>query len=103
MITFTRYRIATEDAQLRFPEALVGIIPGALGTQLLPRLAPFDVCVRMCSGKCDLLDSKAALTYGVVDQIIPAVGERNMARGSNEALESYLARVVKIIRKQVDR
>ena len=95
------YRFCTADAQMRFPEVLLGIIPGALGTQLLPRLAPFDVCVRMCIGSCDILSAKQALDAGIVDQIIPSEEERNMS--GKERLESFLARTVRLLHNQIQR
>ena len=69
-----QYRIATEDAMFRFPEALIGIIPGALGTQLLPRLVKFNLCLRMCSGACEGLSAKQALESGLAgaEQAKPA-------------------------------
>lgn len=63
------YRICTEQSSLRFPEVFVGLIPGALGTQLLPRLASFDVCLKMCV-KGVPLTATEALAEGVVDQVI---------------------------------
>ena len=98
-----QYRIATEDAIFRFPEALIGIIPGALGTQMLPRLARFDVCLRMCTGMCESLTAKEALENGIIDQVLPPLTELEMPAGINQRLESYLARVVKVIQSQLDR
>ena len=98
-----QYRIATEDAIFRFPEALIGIIPGALGTQLLPRLVRFDQCLRMCCGPCESLTAKQALESGLIDQVLPPSTELEMPAGSNQRLESYLARVVKLVQGQLDR
>ena len=50
----------------------IGIIPGALGTQLLPRLINFEKSLSMCVG-CDLVNAKDALKLGIVDQIITDV------------------------------
>ena len=40
------YRIATNDAQLALPEIQVGVIPGAGGTQRLPRLIGLPLALR---------------------------------------------------------
>lgn len=98
-----QYRIATEDAMFRFPEALIGIIPGALGTQLLPRLVKFNLCLRMCSGACEGLSAKQALESGLIDQVLPPLTELEMPAGTNQRLESYLARVVKVVQGQMER
>jgi 3-hydroxyacyl-CoA dehydrogenase/enoyl-CoA hydratase/carnithine racemase len=98
-----QYRICTEDATFRFPEALIGIIPGALGTQLLPRLVNFSLCLEMCAGKCETVGAKKALKSGLVDQLLPPLTELDMPKGSNQRLESYLARVVKLVQVQLDR
>ena len=43
------YRVATPDAQVGQPEVKLGIIPGAGGTQRLPRLAGVAAAVEMCA------------------------------------------------------
>jgi 3-hydroxyacyl-CoA dehydrogenase/enoyl-CoA hydratase/carnithine racemase len=98
-----QYRICTEDATFRFPEALIGIVPGALGTQLLPRLVDFRLCLAMCAGKCEMVGAKKALKSGLVDQLLPPLTELDMPKGSNQRLESYLARIVKLVQVQLDR
>src|SRR5712671_2941445 len=42
------YRVATPDALLGAPEANLGIIPGAEGTQRLPRLIGIPAAVDLC-------------------------------------------------------
>src|SRR5204862_5263100 len=51
------------------PEVKLGIIPGAAGTQRLPRLAGVEKAVEMCAFG-DPLKAKAALEFGIVDRII---------------------------------
>ena len=43
------YRVATPDAVIGQPEVLLGLIPGAGGTQRLPRLAGPAVALEMCT------------------------------------------------------
>src|SRR5262245_1190565 len=43
------YRIATRDASVGQPEVLLGIIPGAGGTQRLPRLCGAATALAMCT------------------------------------------------------
>jgi 3-hydroxyacyl-CoA dehydrogenase len=65
------YRVATPDAQIGQPEVKLGIIPGAGGTQRLPRLAGVAAAVEMCSeGKP--VGSGQALTLGIIDRVIDA-------------------------------
>ncbi len=46
------YRVAVPDAQIGQPEVNLGIIPGAEGTQRLPRLVGVAAAVDLCvSGK----------------------------------------------------
>jgi 3-hydroxyacyl-CoA dehydrogenase len=63
------YRVAAPSAQVGQPEVKLGIIPGAAGTQRLPRLAGVAKAVEMCAGG-DPIKAKEALTLGIVDKLI---------------------------------
>ncbi len=41
------YRVATPGAQIALPEVKLGLVPGAGGTQRLPRLVPLEMAVNM--------------------------------------------------------
>jgi len=45
------YRVASPDAQVGQPEVKLGLIPGAAGTQRLPRLAGVAKAVEMCANR----------------------------------------------------
>jgi len=63
------YRVAVKHAQLGQPEVNLGIIPGAEGTQRLPRLAGVEKAIEMCvSGKAVKADD--ALAAGIIDAIV---------------------------------
>ena len=63
------YRVAVASAQVGQPEVKLGIIPGAAGTQRLPRLAGVAKAVEMCvSG--NPITTEEALKFGIVDRII---------------------------------
>jgi 3-hydroxyacyl-CoA dehydrogenase len=63
------YRVAVTTAQFGQPEVKLGLIPGAAGTQRLPRLAGVSKAVEMCvSG--NPVGAEEALKLGIVDRII---------------------------------
>jgi 3-hydroxyacyl-CoA dehydrogenase len=63
------YRVAVADASLGAPEVNLGIIPGAEGTQRLPRLVGVAAAVEMCvSGKP--IKAPEALRLGLIDRVI---------------------------------
>jgi len=63
------YRVASPDAQVGQPEVKLGLIPGAAGTQRLPRLAGVARALEMCSdGKP--VGAAEALRIGIVDRLI---------------------------------
>ena len=63
------YRVAAKDAKVGQPEVLLGIIPGAGGTQRLPRLAGAELALQMCTdGK--LVAAPKAKAAGMVDEVI---------------------------------
>ena len=63
------YRVAAPSAQVGQPEAKLGIIPGAAGTQRLPRLAGVAKAVEMCA-EANPINTQDALKSGIVDRII---------------------------------
>ncbi|WP_066159168.1 3-hydroxyacyl-CoA dehydrogenase NAD-binding domain-containing protein [Hydrogenophaga pseudoflava] len=61
-------RVAAPGAVVGLPEVTLGIIPGAGGTQRLPRIVGIPHAIRMiCSG--ERVPAAAALEAGLVDQI----------------------------------
>ncbi len=63
------FRVATKDAKIGQPEVLLGIIPGAGGTQRLPRLAGAKMALTMCTdGKP--VTAPNALAAGIIDHIV---------------------------------
>ena len=63
------YRVATPDAQVGQPEVKIGLIPGAGGTQRLPRLAGVVKAAEMCAFG-EPISAREALAAGIIDQII---------------------------------
>jgi 3-hydroxyacyl-CoA dehydrogenase len=63
------YRVAVPAAKVGQPEVKLGIIPGAAGTQRLPRLAGVAKAVEMCADG-NPISAKEALKYGILDKLI---------------------------------
>jgi 3-hydroxyacyl-CoA dehydrogenase len=63
------YRVAAPTAQVGQPEVKLGIIPGAHGTQRLPRLAGVAKAVEMCADG-NPVKAPEALKLGIVDKLI---------------------------------
>jgi enoyl-CoA hydratase/carnithine racemase len=65
------YRIAGDSARLGQPEILLGIIPGAGGTQRLSRLVGPSKAKDICfTGR--FVGAEEALRIGLVDRVVPA-------------------------------
>ncbi|MFG2884363.1 enoyl-CoA hydratase/isomerase family protein [Streptomyces sp. NPDC048297] len=65
------YRIAADDAKLGQPEILLGLVPGAGGTQRLPRLVgPSKAKDLIFTGR--MVKAEEALAIGLVDRVVPA-------------------------------
>src|SRR6187455_3765387 len=63
------YRVAVPDAQMGQPEVNLGIIPGAEGTQRLPRLVGLEKALDMCvTGKP--LKARDAHAAGLIDRVV---------------------------------
>jgi enoyl-CoA hydratase/carnithine racemase len=78
------WRFAGETAQIGVPEILLGIIPGAGGTQRLPRLiGPAKAKEMIFSGR--FYDAKKCLDYGVVDKVVEGDGAAVIAEAQKVA------------------
>jgi 3-hydroxyacyl-CoA dehydrogenase len=69
------YRVATPSAKLGTPEVKLGLLPGAGGTQRLPRIAGVRLALEM-TAKGDPISAKQAQEAGLIDRI---VGEDTLA------------------------
>jgi 3-hydroxyacyl-CoA dehydrogenase len=63
------YRVALRSAKIGQPEVKLGIIPGAAGTQRLPRLAGVAKAVEMCS-EGNPITAEDAFHFGIIDTLL---------------------------------
>ena len=61
------YRVALPSAKLGVPEVKLGLLPGAGGTQRLPRVAGVPKALEMCTGG-GMIGAKEACEIGLVDR-----------------------------------
>ncbi|HTV58339.1 MAG TPA: 3-hydroxyacyl-CoA dehydrogenase NAD-binding domain-containing protein [Verrucomicrobiae bacterium] len=81
------YRGAVPTAQLGQPEVKLGLIPGAHGTQRLPRLAGVATAVGMCA-EGNLISASEAVNCGIVDRLI----EGDLLSGAISFAREFAAR-----------
>ncbi len=62
------YRIAVPSAKIGTPEVKLGLLPGAGGTQRIPRVAGVALALEM-TAKGDPISAKRALDAGLIDRI----------------------------------
>ena len=63
-----RYRVARSDTNVGFPEVILGLVPGAGGTQRLPRLIGFGEALKLIpTGKT--INGRQAKDIGFVDEV----------------------------------
>jgi 3-hydroxyacyl-CoA dehydrogenase len=113
------YRLVSPTARVGQPEVRLGIIPGAAGTQRLPRLAGVAKAVAMCSnGKPitaaeaveagildqlidgDLLEGAAAFARKIAKQPAPKTRERNDRLGTAQDNAAIIAAARETIKKK---
>jgi 3-hydroxyacyl-CoA dehydrogenase len=86
------YRVAVASAQVGQPEVKLGIIPGAGGTQRLPRLAGVAKAVEMCA-LGEPIRGEEARACGIVDSIVAGDGHDDLLRGAVEFARQAAARL----------
>jgi enoyl-CoA hydratase/carnithine racemase len=95
-------RIAAEDAKLGQPEILLGIIPGAGGTQRLSRLVgPARAKDILFTGR--VVNAAEALAIGLVNQVVPASEVYAAARKWAGQFMSGPAYALRAAKEAVDR
>jgi len=105
-------RIASESSKLGVPEVKLGIIPGAGGTQRLPRMIPWCKAAQLLFTG-DPIDAQEAYRIGLVNEVVPSgkvmstakkwaerickvgplavrAAKESMVRGSNMSLDDGL-------------
>jgi enoyl-CoA hydratase/carnithine racemase len=82
------YRVAQPSAQVGLPEVKLGILPGAGGTQRLPRLIGVPAALDMIVGG-DPIPAPKAAKLGIVDQIV-----------EGDLLEAALAYTQQLVKDQ---
>ncbi|WP_031336967.1 3-hydroxyacyl-CoA dehydrogenase NAD-binding domain-containing protein, partial [Rhodopseudomonas sp. B29] len=63
------FRVAVKDARLGLPEVKLGLLPGAGGTQRLPRAVGVELAVKVILGG-DPIKAPEAAQHGLVDEIV---------------------------------
>jgi 3-hydroxyacyl-CoA dehydrogenase len=63
------YRVAVPSAKLGTPEVKLGLLPGAGGTQRLPRVAGVETALQMCATGTPI-GAKEASDCGLVDRLV---------------------------------
>ncbi|MFN0085335.1 MAG: 3-hydroxyacyl-CoA dehydrogenase NAD-binding domain-containing protein [Blastocatellia bacterium] len=80
------YRVAVASAQVGQPEVKLGLIPGAAGTQRLPRLAGVARATQMCADG-NPIKANEALELGIIDRVV----EGDLLAGAIEFLREKIA------------
>ncbi len=80
------FRIAVAGAKLGFPEVTLGILPGAGGTQRLPRVVGLGRAKELVLTG-DLIDAEQALAIGLVNRVVA----RDELAGATQELAEKLS------------
>ncbi|GAA3679700.1 enoyl-CoA hydratase-related protein [Nocardioides ginsengisoli] len=95
-------RFAAENAVLGQPEVLLGIIPGAGGTQRLPRLVgPAKAKDLLFTGR--FVKADEALAIGLVDRVVPAADVYDEAVAWARQFAHAAPYALRAIKESVDR
>ncbi len=84
------YRVAIASAQVGQPEVKLGLIPGAGGTQRLPRLAGVAKAVQMCVDG-NPIKAAEALEAGIIDAVVEGTDTDALLKGALAFLREKIA------------
>ena len=95
------YRVAADSAKLGQPEILLGVIPGAGGTQRLARLVGPSKAKDLCfTGR--FVGAEEALRIGLVDQVVPADAVYDAARAWAEQFVGAASYALRAAKESID-
>jgi len=96
------FRVAADNAKLGQPEVLLGVIPGAGGTQRLSRLiGPSRAKDIIFTGR--FVSAEEALRIGLVDEVVPAEDVYAAARRRVERYVGGPAYAIRAAKEAIDR
>lgn len=94
-------RVAAEGARFGLPEVSLGIIPGAGGTQHLPRLVPLGQAKRLLFTG-DRIPAAEARAIGLVDFVVPDEEVRAASMGIAQRIAANAPLAVTAAKRAVD-
>jgi len=95
-------RIAASDARIGLPEVKLGIIPGAGGTQRLPRLIGIPAAIELVSSGRSL-GAREAMALGILDRVAEGDLVKEAARFARELIAKPLRRTSALPLSNCDR
>src|SRR5437660_2756097 len=94
--------IAAETARFGQPEINLGIMPGAGGTQRLPRFTSKAKAMDLCL-TARMMDAQEAERAGLVSRVVPLAKLMEEAMAVAEKIAGYSAPVVMMIKESINR
>jgi 3-hydroxyacyl-CoA dehydrogenase len=91
------YRVAVPSAKIGLPEVNIGIIPGAGGTQRLPRIVGVEKALEMITSGAHI-PAKVAAAAGAIDQIVE---EGQLREGAIAFAKTVIGKPLKKVRDLV--
>lgn len=96
------FRVVADDAKLGQPEILLGVIPGAGGTQRLSRLVGASRAKEIIfSGR--FVDASEALAIGLADKVVPAADVYTASREWASTFVGAASYAVRAAKEAIDR